>query len=130
MSTENAVGCLLCLSRSLFLVFHSLPCPLGAQGIFSRGFVPKGRIWICHHSNLDVFCISCNMIVLSDWPARGREAPSSDFADWMAGKLFFDQIAENHRQEDASMGGVMEEEEWRTIWRDGKAEEMKERQEE
>ena len=51
MSTENAVGCLLWLSRSLFFVFHSLPCPLGAQGKFSRGFVPKGPIWICHHSN-------------------------------------------------------------------------------
>ena len=51
MSTENAVGCLACLSHSLFLVFHSLPCPLGAQGNFARGFVPKGPIWICHHSN-------------------------------------------------------------------------------
>ena len=51
VSTENAVGCLLWLSRSLFFVFHSLPCPLGAQGNFARGFVPKGPIWICHHGN-------------------------------------------------------------------------------
>ena len=48
---------------------------------------------------------------------HGREAPSSDLADWMVGKLFFDQIVENQRQEDALMGGAMEEEEWRTIWR-------------
>ena len=51
MSSENAVGCLACLSRSLFLVFHSLPCPWGAPGIFSRGFVPNWPIWICHNSN-------------------------------------------------------------------------------
>ena len=36
---------------------------------------------------------------------HGGEAPSSDLADWMVGKLFFDQIVENQRQEDALMGG-------------------------
>ena len=51
-------------------------------------------------------------------------------ADWMVGKLFFDQIVENQRQEDALMGGAMEEEEWRTIWREERAEEMRERPEE
>ena len=65
-----------------------------------------------------------------DCRVHGREAPSSDLADWMVGKLFFDQIVENQRQEDALMGGVMEEEEWRTIWREERAEEMRERPEE
>ena len=61
---------------------------------------------------------------------HGGEAPSSNLADWMVGKLFFDQIVENQRQEDALMGGAMEEEEWRTIWREERAEEMRERPEE
>ena len=37
---------------------------------------------------------------------------------------------ENQRQEDALMGGAMEEEEWRTIWREERTEEMRERPEE
>ena len=65
-----------------------------------------------------------------DCRVHGREAPSSDLADWMVGKLFFDQIVENQRQEVALMGGAMEEEEWRTIWREERAEEMRERPEE
>ena len=66
----------------------------------------------------------------NDCRVHGREAPSSDLADWMVGKLFFDQIVENQRQEDALMGGAIEEEEWRTIWREERAEEMRERPEE
>ena len=66
----------------------------------------------------------------NDCRVHGKEAPSSDLADWMVGKLFFDQIVENQRQEDALMGGAMEEEEWRTIWREERAEEMRERPEE
>ena len=31
----------------------------------------------------------------NDCRVRCREAPSSDLADWMVGKLFFDQIVEN-----------------------------------
>ena len=49
-----------------FLVFHSLPCPWGAPGIFSRGFVPNWPIWICQHSNFAFLSISCNMIDLFD----------------------------------------------------------------
>ena len=88
MSTENAVGCLLWLSRSLFFVFHSLPCPLGAQGKFSRGFVPKGPIWICHHSNFGflLYFLSDRIIETNN---KGGNVAHETIVNWLFFKSIF-----------------------------------------
>ena len=46
----------------------------------------------------------------------GREAPSTDLAEWMEGKVFFDQLVEEQRREVALMDGAYEEEMWRAVW--------------
>ena len=51
--------------------------------------------------------------------ARGREAPSSDLAGCLEGKLFFDQLVEEQRREIAVMDGAVEEEMWRAVWNRG-----------
>ena len=51
-----------------------------------------------------------------DLRVRGREAPSTDLAEWMEGKVFFDQLVEEQRREVALMDGAYEEEMWRAVW--------------
>ena len=51
-----------------------------------------------------------------DLRVRGREAPSTDLAEWMEGKVFFDQLVEEQRREVALMDGAYVEEMWRAVW--------------
>ena len=53
-----------------------------------------------------------------DLRVRGREAPSTDLAEWMEGKVFFDQLVEEQRREVALMDGAYEEELGRAVWRE------------
>ena len=70
-----------------FFVFHSLPCPLGAQGKFSRGFVPKGPIWICHHSNFGflLYFLSDRIIETNN---KGGNVAHETMVIWLFLKVF------------------------------------------
>ena len=50
----------------------------------------------------------------SDLRVHGREAPSTDLAGWVEGKLFFDQHVEEQRQEQRWQ--EWQEDEWRVFW--------------
>ena len=72
----------------LFFVFHSLPCSLGAQGKFSRGFVPKGPIWICHHSNFGflLYFLSDRIIETNN---KGGNVAHETIVNWLFFKSIF-----------------------------------------